>query len=247
MTEGLSEKKRYYFYRDQLAAVGVAFAISSVGIFILGIITGRHIEQRMRADYAAAAAKIPLKPPPAELDSVREARTGEVPAAENRSPEPVPLPSSDKGTAKEPNARERIAKAENTQTTAPVKVAAKSAPRPPAAKSADEAALSPAAQEERQIAPPAKKESSERVWTVQVKSSPDKKYADSWADRLKTKGYDAFVVDADIKGQTWYRVRVGHFAARQEAEALRTTLESKEGLSGSFLAIHNPAGRVSAE
>jgi DedD protein len=247
MTEGLSEKKRYYFYRDQLVALAVAFAITSVGIFILGIITGRHIEQKMRADYAAAVAKIPLKPPPAELDSAREARTVEVPAAENRSPEPVPLPSSDKGPPKERKARERIAKAENTQTTAPLEVVAKSAPRPPAAKSADEAASSPAAQEKRQIAQPAKKESSDRVWTVQVKSSPDKKYADGWADRLKTKGYDAFVVDADVKGQTWYRVRVGHFAARQEAEALRSTLESKEGLSGSFLAIHKSADRVSAE
>lgn len=247
MTEDLSEKKRYYFYRHQLVAVGVAFAISSVSIFIFGIIAGRHIERRMRAEYRAAVAKIPLKPPPAELDSAREAQTGEVPAAENRSPEPAPLPSSDKGTAKERKARERIAKAENTQTTEPVKDAAKSAPRPPAAKSADEASSSPAAQEERQNLQPAKKESLERVWTVQVKSSPDKKFADRWADRLKTKGYDAFVVDADVKGQTWYRVRVGHFAARQEAEALRTTLESKEGLSGSFLAIHKPADRVPAE
>jgi DedD protein len=201
----------------------------------------------MRAEYAAAAAKIPLKPPPAELDSAREAQTDEVPAAENRPPEAAPLPPSDKGAAEQRKARERIAKAENTQTTAPLEDAAKSAPRPPAVKSADAAPSSPAAQEERRISQPAKKESSERVWTVQVKSSPDKKYADRWADRLKTKGYDAFVVDADVKGQTWYRVRVGHFAARQEAEALRTTLESQEGLSGSFLAIHNPADRVSAE
>jgi DedD protein len=245
MAEDLSEKKRYYFYRDQLVALGVAFAISSVSIFILGIVTGRHIEQRMRANYAAAVAKRPLKPPPAELDSAREARTREVPVVEDRSSEAAPLPSSDKGTPKERKALERFAKAENTQ--APLKEAAKSAPRPPAAKSADEATSSPMAQEERQIAQPAKKESLEKVWTVQVKSSPEKKYADSWADRLKTKGYDAFVVDADVKGQTWYRVRVGHFAARQEAEALRATLESKEGLSGSFLAVHNPTDRVSAE
>jgi cell division septation protein DedD len=245
MAEDLSEKKRYYFYRDQLVALGVAFAISSLSIFILGIITGRHIEQRMRASYAAAVAKRPLKPPPAELDSAREARTREVPVVEGRSSEAAPLPSSDKGTPKERKALERFAKAENTQ--APLKEAAKSAPRPPAAKSADEATSSPVAQEERQIVQPAKKESLEKVWTVQVKSSPEKKYADSWADRLKTKGYDAFVVDADVKGQTWYRVRVGHFAARQEAEALRATLESKEGLSGSFLAVHNPADHVSAE
>ena len=197
--------------------------------------------------YAAAAAKIPLKPPPAELDSAREARSSEIPAVENRSPAPAPLPSSDKGAVKERKPRESIAQIENKQTTAPVKDAVKRAPRPAAPKSADETRSSPASQKERQAPQPEKHKSSKRVWTVQVKSSPDKKFADHWAERLKTKGYDAFVVGADVKGQTWYRVRVGHLTAREDAEALRTTLESKERLRGSFLAIHKPADQASAE
>jgi cell division septation protein DedD len=247
MTEDLKERKRYYFYRDQLVAIGLAFAITLVSIFILGIVTGRHVEQRTNAEYAAAEAKIPIKPPPAELDSAREAQTGEIPAVDNRSPEPASLPSADKGAARERKERESVAKVENMQTTAPAKDAAKRAPRPAAAISADEAPSSPAAREERQAPQPVKHKSLERVWTVQVKSSPDKKFADRWVERLKTKGYDAFVVGADVKGQTWYRVRVGHFAAREEAEALRTNLESKEGLKGSFLAIHQPADQASAQ
>ena len=76
---------------------------------------------------------------------------------------------------------------------------------------------------------------------MQIKSSPDKKFADTWANRLKAKGYDAFVVEGDLKGQTWYRVRVGRFAARKEAEELRAALEAKEGLSGGFLTMTNAA------
>ncbi len=241
MTEESSENRRYYFYRDQLVTVGIAFAITSVSIFMLGVIAGRYIGRT-----TTAVAKIPLKPPPTEVDSSREALTGEVPAAEKGSPEPAPLRFSDQGTIEERKTGERIAKAEKPQTT-PVEDAVKSAPPPRTAKSAVDAAASPAAHEAREILPAAKKESPQRVWTVQVGSSSDKKFADRWADQLKAKGYDAFVVDADVKGQTWYRVRVGHFAARQEAEALRAALESKEGLSGSFLAIHKPADRAPAE
>lgn len=250
MAAELSENKRYYFYRDQLIAIGAAFAVTLVSIFVLGVITGRSFEQRMEAEYAAAAAKLPLKAQSAGLDSAREARTREIPTAEKRSSELAPLPSSDEGTGGERKAGGKVTEAESAKTAVSVEKTDKSAPRSPAAKSAkstDKGASSPAAQAERQISQPTKKESSERAWTVQIKSSPDKKFADNWADRLKAKGYDAFVVDADVKGQTWYRVRVGHFAAREEAEALRSTLESKGGLSGSFVAINEPADRVPAK
>ncbi len=247
MAEELSRNRRYYFYRDQVITIGAAFAVTLVSVFVLGIITGRRFEQRMRAEYAAAAAQLPLKAQSDGLDSARDARTREIPTAEKRSSELAPLPSSDEGTAGERKVGGKVTEADSPKTADSVKKTDKGAPRPPAAKSAkstDKAALSPVVQAERQISQPIKKESSERAWTVQIKSSPDKKFADNWADRLKAKGYDAFVVDADVKGQTWYRVRVGHFAAREEAEALRATLESKEGLSGSFVAINESADRV---
>jgi len=241
MTEGLRDANRYYFYRNQLVALGIGFTITSVVVFVLGIITGRYIEQRHLAEYAASAAKIPVAPPPAKLEFALKAQTGEAPPAAAGLTQKTALPPSDKEPAREPKAHPQIAKAEKTTATAPVEEAPKRAPRLPAAKSAEQTPPAPAAQEQRQISQPVKGKSRELVWTVQVKSSPDKKFANIWVDRLKTKGYDAFVVEADIKGQTWYRVRVGHLAARKEAEALRTTLESQEKLSGAFLTIVKPA------
>ena len=40
--------------------------------------------------------------------------------------------------------------------------------------------------------------------------------------RIKTKGHDAFVEQADLgRRGIWYRVKVGRFKARAEAEQLR--------------------------
>jgi cell division septation protein DedD len=245
MTDRSGEDKRYYFYRDQLVALGVGFAITSVIIFVLGIMTGRHLERATTTEPTSSAAKIPITPP--QPDSAPGARSGEPPSGDQIFTQDGAIGSSDTKATKESKAKEKIAKAETPKAQPPVKEAAKSAPQPSATKSADEKPSPGARQEQRQNTEAVKKDSAERVWTVQIKSSPDKKFADTWADRLKAKGYDAFVVEGDVKGQTWYRVRVGHLAARQEAEALRIALESKEGLSGGFLTINKSGGNSKSE
>ncbi len=247
MAEELSERKRYYFDCDQLIAIGAAFAITLLSIFILGIVAGRRFEQGMKAEYAAAAAKTPPKAQSARIDADREMRPHEIPTVEKRSPEPAPLPSSDVRTARELKAKERVTETESAKPAVLVENGPKSTSPPSAAKSTDEAASLPASEAKRQVSKAPSTQSLERVWTVQIKSSSEKKFADNWANRLRAKGYDAFVVDADVKGQTWYRVRVGHFVAREEAEALRAALESKEGLSGSFLTAQEPADRLPAK
>lgn len=81
-----------------------------------------------------------------------------------------------------------------------------------------------------------KKAESKNRWAVQAMATTDERIASDWMGKLKAKGYDAFVVKAQIKGQTWYRVRAGNFSARQEAEALQKTLQSKEGFADAFIA-----------
>ena len=60
---------------------------------------------------------------------------------------------------------------------------------------------------------------------------PLERDAQSLSQKLKKKGYDAYVVSANIQGRTWYRVRVGNFATRQEARALQEVLKTKEKLA----------------
>jgi cell division septation protein DedD len=53
--------------------------------------------------------------------------------------------------------------------------------------------------------------------------------------RLKAKGYDGYLGQAEVKGQTYYRVRVGHFDSREKAEALRQSLTRQEGYRDAYL------------
>jgi cell division septation protein DedD len=57
-----------------------------------------------------------------------------------------------------------------------------------------------------------------KTWSVQISAAPTKNVADELVQQLKAKGYDGYVVEANVKGQTYYRVRVGHFASREAAE-----------------------------
>jgi len=74
-----------------------------------------------------------------------------------------------------------------------------------------------------------------KKWSVQISAVPGKAVADTLMERLKAGGYDSYVVEAEVKGQTYYRVRVGRFAAREEAESVRQSLTSQEGYRDAYL------------
>lgn len=59
-------------------------------------------------------------------------------------------------------------------------------------------------------------------FTVQVASYADEAEAQKTASDLKSKGYSAFYIAANIKGKTWYRVSVGQFATQKEAQTYRS-------------------------
>ncbi|HCN05459.1 MAG TPA: hypothetical protein DIS79_07545 [Bacteroidetes bacterium] len=56
-------------------------------------------------------------------------------------------------------------------------------------------------------------------WVVQVFSSPSRDDAAEWLQTLQRKSVsDGYIVEHDVRGTTWYRVRFGQFATREEAE-----------------------------
>jgi len=73
-------------------------------------------------------------------------------------------------------------------------------------------------------------------WTVQVTATTDRLSAEATVARLRAKGYDAYVVQAPMRGQTWYRVRVGRFESREAAVAMERRLRSAEGFAGAYAA-----------
>jgi DedD protein len=76
---------------------------------------------------------------------------------------------------------------------------------------------------------------SNKKWSVQISAAPAKDTAVNLTEQLKTKGYDAYVVQAEVNGQTYHRVRVGHFGAREQAESVRQSLALQEGYRDAFL------------
>ncbi len=67
-----------------------------------------------------------------------------------------------------------------------------------------------------------------KIFTVQIASVKDQAGAEGIADKAKKEGLDAEVAAKDVEGKgTWYRVCVGNFATKSEAQAKLPELQAK--------------------
>lgn len=72
-------------------------------------------------------------------------------------------------------------------------------------------------------------------YTVQVAAFLQEDYADRLIDKLKAKGYDAWLkTTVRSTGKVWYRVMVGHFNSRDEAAKIRVKMQD-EGFLDAFI------------
>jgi cell division protein FtsN len=79
---------------------------------------------------------------------------------------------------------------------------------------------------------PTEKGTAQVPFTVQVKATQSQGEADKFAAKLRLQGYHSSVAAADVAGKgKWYRVRVGHFDTRAEAEHYLTDFERETHLS----------------
>ncbi|HLO00950.1 MAG TPA: SPOR domain-containing protein [Pyrinomonadaceae bacterium] len=86
------------------------------------------------------------------------------------------------------------------------------------------------------IAPPVQSEKPNKTWSVQVSAKTSKETADKLAQQLKSEGYTVYVVPAEVKGQTYHRVRIGPFSAQEEAESVRQSLTRHDAYRDAYLA-----------
>jgi DedD protein len=66
-------------------------------------------------------------------------------------------------------------------------------------------------------------------WVVQVASLGSPAAAKGLQDRLRAKGYTAFVEQATVNGKRYYRVRVGPEVERARADSLAAELQAETG------------------
>jgi DedD protein len=75
------------------------------------------------------------------------------------------------------------------------------------------------------------------LWTVQVASFHQSRDAEDIAGQLKGKGYDAYVIAAEVKSKIWHRVRVGQGINQRQAVELRNALMARESFADAFIAV----------
>jgi cell division septation protein DedD len=226
----------------QLVFLFMAATVVSVVIFLCGVLVGRGVRggasepaEMTRADLAAssesttppespeppstppaAAPEAPATPPPAAELSYAERLLRDTPPEEPLNA--APAPSSQKSPVSAPAIQEPVA-AETPASATPAPAGAQAKPA-----GAQTTALPPS-------------DPSGPGFAVQVAAYRDKKEADTLAKQLVAKGYPAFVMEP-AKGapMAYFRVRVGKFKTRQDAEAVSAKLQSAEQLTNAWIA-----------
>lgn len=233
MAENRREKnKRYYLTRWQMALLGGAFTLASMVIFGLGMFVGKEIEARKIVRPEEPLVKVPVKPSPRGAAGTEGAKskddltfyntltkTPEAKQAAETKTEEKEAEKTARAAAKEkkPQAHEEAA--------AHAKAAENRGEKSPAVGEPETKA---------QATESAEAKTNGKGWSVQANSYPDAKSANDLVDRLKNKGYNAFVTEANVKGKVWYRVRIGRFGSREEADKIAAALKSNEDLGNAF-------------
>ncbi len=197
--------------KKQLFFIGMAAALYSVVVFSLGVWVGQDVrrpESEIAADAApdapAGATPEPTKLAPNELDyAARLQSDGKTP------PEPAPAATTEVKPVEPPSPPE-------------------SEPPPAAKAEAPKTVAAPPAKTE---APkPAPVAAGKNSVMLQVGAFNDGATAQTLADRLKSKGYPAFVFKA-ASGPLPHKVRVGPLSDKADADKTIARLKTEERLS----------------
>ena len=229
--EPSAESRAKYFSRSQLATLAALFILTASTAGYLGIVTGQKIAARRIAALAPDAARWPVlahktaeaAPPAAGGDTVSAPS-----AATNSDAKRI-------DTTRSARARTKPLPIQVARAPTPDGDAATAMAKPAVARTPARVPQPDASEVKPPVTPAATQELSTRSWSVQIASTLDEKAARQLQEKLKTQGYDAFIVIADVNAARWYRLRVGRFGAKQEAEATRQALQSKANIRSAFV------------
>ncbi|MFN7135592.1 MAG: SPOR domain-containing protein [Myxococcales bacterium] len=227
----------------------VSFVIGSLVVlgvvFALGVLVGKQLaadalaqvkpadplaaidaqEARLAATVEAAqpVAAAPAAPAASPVEPVAPAPRTLTFAQELTRPDPgQPVLHVEPAVAKKPEARkeEKAAEVKREEPRREEKLAAEPA-------SAEKRREGLAAAFDK-VAP---KAAAREGFTLQVSSFPDRPAAEKFAAGLNGRGFDAFVAEADIPGKgRYFRVKVGAFDTRGEADAFLKTFRARTDL-----------------
>jgi cell division septation protein DedD len=225
----------------QLVFLFMAATVVSVVIFLCGVLVGRGVQ----ADRAEVVAE-PTGPAPVAApsrDAVAAAPAGSDPTAVAAPPAVDELTYFNRlGTKEQPGEAPKATSGTPAATVPVPRTAEKPAPPAPPLPEKSARAATPAsipvpaptaapnkpAAVEATSAVTASGEPSGAGFALQVTALRERGEAEAIAKRLSSKGYAAYVMTPAAGAPTVYRVRVGKFKTRREAEAIATKLQKEE-------------------
>ncbi|MBI1873057.1 MAG: SPOR domain-containing protein [Acidobacteria bacterium] len=221
----------------QLVFLFMATTVVAVVIFLSGVMVGRGVRAEAASETETQVADMSPQP---SISPVPGEATPTTPQPKIDTSTPPPQPVNDdlsyynrlekQGTpaeslkVPEAQAPAPAAAASKLARPAPPKPAAPAAPERTAAKVPPPPKVSPPAAAS-EVAP---ESSNQPGFAVQVAALGSRADAAALAKRLSGKGYDAYVVAPAAGGAAIYRVRVGRFQNRQEADLVARRLEKEE-------------------
>ena len=204
----------------------VAIVVSSV-IFLCGVLVGRGV--RNERDLAAEAQQLQETPTP---DAVMAP-----PAVSPAAADPTTAPPH--ATVNDPAFAENLDEPRQTvelKTPPPPLAKSPTAPPPPAAKPREPEAAKPVPAVAKTAAASATSSGPGDGFVVQIAALADRTAAEGIVKRLTGKGYSAYVINPTAGGASpVYRVRVGSFKTRTEANTVAEKLEKEERVLKPFV------------
>lgn len=192
----------------QLVFLFMAATVVSVVIFLCGVLVGRGV----RAERAATNTETS----PATIEPTPQA-AATTPAA--------PPAGSDPTTAAPPPTVDDLSYFNRLEKQTPAVEELKAAP---AAAPNVAAAIAPPKSAPVAVSQPAAAAPAGDGYAIQVAAMLDHGDADAMAKRLSSKGYNAFIVPLGQTSPPRYRVRVGKFKTKHEAEVVAAKLQKEE-------------------
>ena len=206
----------------QLVFLFIVTTTVIVVVFLCGVKVGRGVRAAQGDDADQVAAVQPAQqataPQQAAVESGPPAAEPPAPAAEN--PDELSYHKRLQGDAAP---AEKLKAQEDSRPTPNSQAPAKAAPPVPAPAAAAKAASPPPAD------PAVPTSGKPGTWVVQVIATRDQEVANSVVRKLAAKGYPAFLVrPATGAAQPFYKVHVGRYSDRGEAEQVSGRIKKEE-------------------
>ena len=219
------DELRNYFPRNSVIVWGIVLAVVMFGA---GFLSGERVGRKNSQNELQLTQALQFIPPVEEGKKVEKPAEDQIPVENIKEGESkvwdILVGEGDKSLG-EGQKSEELTPAEENEPE--VKV--------PEVKEEEKiATASPVPKPVRASAPKvaAEEASGEKYYTLQVISSRDEKKAREYAQKLEQKGLPSTrVLSAEVQGKgTWYRVRIGKFGSKAQAEAFEKEVKSKYGL-----------------